>query len=94
LLATARDGFEKVRLRTDTPEAAAFYIRHGFMTVDDETASHTMGSDEPSRGIRMISPRHGEERLRRRHPAVLPHQSWIASPKGNAWRFPRARNDG
>jgi GNAT superfamily N-acetyltransferase len=40
LLDDAGNVFHLVRLRTDTPEAAALYLRHGFMPVQDETASH------------------------------------------------------
>jgi GNAT superfamily N-acetyltransferase len=42
LLEEARAAFVIVRLRTDTSEAALFYERLGFMTVDLENASHAM----------------------------------------------------
>jgi N-acetylglutamate synthase-like GNAT family acetyltransferase len=32
--------FEIVRLRTDTKEAAAFYLRQGFVAVDEDSATH------------------------------------------------------
>ena len=41
LLDDARGVFDAVRLRT-TPEAAAFYLRLGFVPVEDKTASHVM----------------------------------------------------
>jgi GNAT superfamily N-acetyltransferase len=40
LLDHAKGVFREVRLRTDTEEAAAFYLRCGFKAVQDETASH------------------------------------------------------
>jgi GNAT superfamily N-acetyltransferase len=40
LLDQANAAFERVRLRTDTREAGAFYLSHGFLPVADETASH------------------------------------------------------
>ena len=40
LLDEASNSFRIVRLRTATGEAAAFYLRHGFVPVRDETASH------------------------------------------------------
>lgn len=40
LLEGAELHFDKVRLRTDTPEAACFYLRLGFAAVDDTNASH------------------------------------------------------
>jgi GNAT superfamily N-acetyltransferase len=40
LLDEASRAFRIVRLRTATREAAAFYLRHGFVPVGDETASH------------------------------------------------------
>lgn len=40
LLDQANVAFDRVRLRTDTREAAAFYLSHGFLSVADETASH------------------------------------------------------
>ena len=41
LLDHARAQFQSVRLSTDTPEAAAFYLRCGFHQVVDDTATHT-----------------------------------------------------
>jgi len=40
LLEGAAPHFDQVRLRTDTPEAACFYLRLGFAAVDDTHASH------------------------------------------------------
>jgi GNAT superfamily N-acetyltransferase len=40
LLDKASVTFDLVRVRTDTSEAAAFYLSHGFLTVADEFASH------------------------------------------------------
>ncbi|WP_250628564.1 GNAT family N-acetyltransferase [Pinirhizobacter soli] len=40
LLEGAALHFDKVRLRTDTPAAACFYLRLGFEGVDDPMASH------------------------------------------------------
>jgi GNAT superfamily N-acetyltransferase len=40
LLNDASSTFDLVRVRTDTCEAAAFYLRHGFLPVADEFASH------------------------------------------------------
>ncbi len=40
LLARAEGVFHSVRLRTETPEAADFYVRLGFSPVRDGTASH------------------------------------------------------
>jgi GNAT superfamily N-acetyltransferase len=40
LLNAASSTFYLVRVRTDTCEAAAFYLRHGFLRVADEFASH------------------------------------------------------
>jgi len=40
LLNQASVAFELVRVRTDTCEAAALYLRHGFLPVADEFASH------------------------------------------------------
>jgi GNAT superfamily N-acetyltransferase len=40
LLHEASDAFRIVRLRTATREAAEFYLRHGFVPLQDETASH------------------------------------------------------
>ncbi|WP_082224456.1 GNAT family N-acetyltransferase [Pseudomonas trivialis] len=40
LLEHARVQFQSVRLSTDTPEAAAFYLRCGFHQVADDTATH------------------------------------------------------
>lgn len=40
ILAKARSNFSVVRLRTDTPEAALFYLRLGFTPIKDEAASH------------------------------------------------------
>jgi GNAT superfamily N-acetyltransferase len=40
LLDEASNTFRIVRLRTETREAAAFYLGRGFVPVQDETASH------------------------------------------------------
>ena len=40
LLHEASDFFHIVRLRTDTPEAAAFYVRNGFLPITDHSATH------------------------------------------------------
>ena len=40
LLGEAESVFRLVRLRTDTPQAAAFYEKRGFIPVSDETATH------------------------------------------------------
>jgi GNAT superfamily N-acetyltransferase len=40
LLDQASACFQVARLRTDTREAAAFYLRHGFLPVADHSASH------------------------------------------------------
>jgi GNAT superfamily N-acetyltransferase len=40
ILDEAKDAFQVVRLRTDTPEAAEFYTKLGFKSVIDTTASH------------------------------------------------------
>jgi GNAT superfamily N-acetyltransferase len=40
LLGRAEALFRVVRLRTAAPEAAALYVRHGFVPVADESASH------------------------------------------------------
>ena len=45
LLAKARGVFSVVRLRTDTPEAASFYLSQGFRPVSDHSASHAMSLD-------------------------------------------------
>jgi GNAT superfamily N-acetyltransferase len=45
LLARARGAFSVVRLRTDTPEAASFYLSQGFRPVSDDSASHAMDLD-------------------------------------------------
>jgi GNAT superfamily N-acetyltransferase len=42
LLDEARRSFGKVRLRTDTDRATAFYVHCGFSLVNDATASHAM----------------------------------------------------
>jgi len=41
VLQEARRSFAIVRLRT-TPAAAAFYLRLGFTSIDEKTASHVM----------------------------------------------------
>lgn len=41
LLEYAAQHFHTARLSTDTPEAAAFYLRCGFQPVDDKSATHT-----------------------------------------------------
>ncbi|CRM59214.1 GNAT family N-acetyltransferase [Pseudomonas sp. 24 R 17] len=40
LLEHAAVHFQKIRLSTDTPEAAAFYLHCGFHQLDDDTATH------------------------------------------------------
>jgi GNAT superfamily N-acetyltransferase len=40
LLDEASNTFRIVRLRTTTREAAAFYLRHGFVPLQDQTAPH------------------------------------------------------
>jgi GNAT superfamily N-acetyltransferase len=42
ILQDAQPSFRVVRLRTTTAEAAAFYLRLGFTTTDEKTASHVM----------------------------------------------------
>jgi N-acetylglutamate synthase-like GNAT family acetyltransferase len=42
LLAYAALNFRVVRLSTDTPEGAAFYLRCGFQQIEDDTATHVM----------------------------------------------------
>jgi GNAT superfamily N-acetyltransferase len=48
ILQEARRSFRIVRLRTTTAAAAAFYLRLGFTSIDEKTASHVMmiGSGE------------------------------------------------
>ncbi|MEM5421215.1 GNAT family N-acetyltransferase [Paraburkholderia ferrariae] len=41
LLEKASLQFHSVRLSTDTESASTFYCRRGFITVDDETATHS-----------------------------------------------------
>jgi GNAT superfamily N-acetyltransferase len=50
LLDEASNAFRIVRLRTATQEAAEFYLRHGFVPLQDETASHVkaLPPHEPS----------------------------------------------
>ncbi|WJV26842.1 MULTISPECIES: GNAT family N-acetyltransferase [Pseudomonas] len=40
LLAYAAQRFRVVRLSTDTPEGAAFYLRCGFQPIEDDFATH------------------------------------------------------
>ena len=40
LLMEAKANFRLVRVRTDSKDAAAFYLRQGFLHVTDKTASH------------------------------------------------------
>jgi len=40
LLEQARGHFRVVRLSTDTPEGAAFYLRCGFQPIQDDNATH------------------------------------------------------
>lgn len=40
LLKDAPRTFRVVRLKTDTKAAATFYVRLGFIAIEDETASH------------------------------------------------------
>ena len=40
LVDRARPCFARIRLRTDTPDAAAFYLARGFEAVADEPATH------------------------------------------------------
>jgi hypothetical protein len=42
LLENAKADFSAIRLRTDRPEAAAFYERIGFKRVPVDTATHRM----------------------------------------------------
>jgi|SRR5690349_13954177 GNAT superfamily N-acetyltransferase len=42
LVDEARASFREVRLRTDTDEAASFYVQCGFRPADDATASHVL----------------------------------------------------
>jgi GNAT superfamily N-acetyltransferase len=42
LLANATPHFAVVRLRTDSPHAAAFYVRLGFHPTDEEDATHSL----------------------------------------------------
>ncbi len=42
LLAKGRAVFDDVRLRTDCAEAARFYLRKGFVPIDDPSASHRL----------------------------------------------------
>jgi GNAT superfamily N-acetyltransferase len=41
LLAKADGFFDDVRLRTDSRRAAGFYLRNGFVPIDDPSASHS-----------------------------------------------------
>jgi GNAT superfamily N-acetyltransferase len=45
LLAKARGVFSVVRLRTDTAEAASFYLSRGFRPVSEDSASHAINLD-------------------------------------------------
>ena len=45
LLAEADLHYTALRLRTDTPEAAAFYVRHGFVPVTSPWATHARASN-------------------------------------------------
>jgi GNAT superfamily N-acetyltransferase len=45
LLTKARGVFRVVRLRTDTPEAASFYLSQGFQPACGDFASHAMNLD-------------------------------------------------
>lgn len=42
LLSHAKGNFKSVRLRTETLEAAAFYVELGFLAVEDQTATHVI----------------------------------------------------
>ena len=42
ILATAKPHFTIVRLRTDAPDAAAFYVRVGFQPTDQPDATHIL----------------------------------------------------
>lgn len=42
LLEYASVHFQSIRLSTDTPEAAGFYLRCGFRPVADDTATHAL----------------------------------------------------
>lgn len=42
LLEYAAQSFSVVRLSTDTPEGAAFYLRCGFRPIEDDFATHVM----------------------------------------------------
>jgi GNAT superfamily N-acetyltransferase len=49
LLGHAEGVFHSVRLKTDTPEAAKFYVKLGFSPVQDSTATHVRWSQQSGR---------------------------------------------
>lgn len=52
LLKHAAGRFDLVRLRTDTPEAAAFYLRCGFAPIRDASATHAKSlAPSPATGV-------------------------------------------
>ncbi len=51
ILNEAKGNFHLVRLRTDTREAAEFYVRLGFESVNDATASHIVLLREAAQNI-------------------------------------------
>jgi GNAT superfamily N-acetyltransferase len=56
LLDIAETTFSRVRLRTDTLEAASFYENCGFVRIEDETASHCWKAHEnPQPSINLYS---------------------------------------
>jgi GNAT superfamily N-acetyltransferase len=58
LVREAQGRFSELRLRTNTAAAAAFYLRCGFGSVDDPTASHSLKLvDYPWRSVARISRR-------------------------------------
>lgn len=48
LEASARGHFALLRLRTDTEQAARFYLRHGYRPVAEEAASHVKWLADPA----------------------------------------------
>jgi GNAT superfamily N-acetyltransferase len=51
LEARACQQYDRLRLRTDTVDAAAFYERLGYLSIDDETATHERRCPRVSRSV-------------------------------------------
>ncbi|WP_339543251.1 GNAT family N-acetyltransferase [Pseudomonas sp. JAI120] len=62
LLDCAAVKFQDVRLSTDTPEAAAFYLRCGFHQISDDTATHALSLIAHSAPCRSELAREGRQR--------------------------------